>query len=456
MAQGGKYPLYIIRSEVSVPQMKWQWCLDGLRAVPASLVIACITIAAAFVIIPSRSFEMITRAIAYLRLIKLADIIWRRPVLLLMIASAICGVLIVDPKKNVLFADGLRLAETLRYGLAPAEVATSGLFWLVHWGLQVSGFSNSMETAIRIVSCLCGGMYAVGVSLWARGLQKLLELKTPATLLVTFGGLISGACVMFFGYVETTQVVAALIAILFGVLTQFSAASEERDREHFFRWIIAIVGFAVCAHTGAVSLLPMLVILILYAKRYGFHRVAIYVVLLCVSPIILVLAPFYARGEFGNVAGGGDGIMFVPFVHVAPAWPRTDHMVYYSMFSLPHLIDLANAIMLTSPLAVFSILTAAFWYRKTYFLPKRITELLMCAIAATLGCGSVVAFWNFDFGMWGDWNICTAYLLPLHFCAWTIIAVWLAVSRNCRLFSCIAGNISCQFIAMLGLAYQLW
>lgn len=447
LAEGSQYPLYVIRSELRVVQMEMLWSLKGLHAAPVLLVIAGLTLSILSIGIPGRiGFA------GRVRLTQHSQRFPQHPLFLFLAGSGISVLFMVDPAKNITFADAFRLADSLRdLTFARSEVGTSALFWIAHGILQLFGLSNSMETAIRVVSCLSGGLYAVGVSIWAKESGRILQLNAQAKNMLFLGGLLTGAVVLFFGYVETTQVVAALLAVLFGALARFFAAADKRERKRYFRWVAVISGLAVCSHTGAIAILPMLFVLMIFARHQGVKGTGTIAGLWTLLPIVLALGPFYLRGDFGTVAGGGDGIMFVPFVHAAPAWPRTDHMVYYSMFSLNHLIDIGNAIILSSPLALFSIATSAFLRWNT--LPQQYTRYLICGVTAAAGCGSIVALWNCDFGMWGDWNICAAYLLPFHLLAWALLAVWLRSQRGRWLM---IGAISCQVIAILGLAYQIW
>jgi hypothetical protein len=247
---------------------------------------------------------------------------------------------------------------------------------------------------------------------------------------------------MFFGYVETTQLELAIMMAFTGALAAMLNAQDERIR---WRWEYATwvcFSAAVLAHGGGCVLFPACFVLAatdpgtsslnfpgpgnsLFRFSRNFRSVrrlgAIFLIVI-VPYFSLMVEPFFLHGDFGNMNGGADGIMLVPFRYdyLHPVSP----LVSYSMISLWHLADICSAIFIAAPLA-FPLLLAVSWsFWKTRpsvtMVEKRFLLILGLAAGSAL---SIPLLWNHDWGMWGDWNIAATYLFPLNCFAWVAFMV---------------------------------
>ena len=135
--------------------------------------------------------------------------------------------------------------------------------------------------------------------------------------------------------------------------------------------------------------------------------------------LLIVWLPFYRQGDFGNSTGGADAWRFVPWD--ASSARQTSQYIYYSMLSRLHLADITAALLAAAPLALPQIFGALVLRRRAGVHWNRQHDGLHLVLAvAAVACASVVIVWDFDFGMWGDWNIATCYLMPLHIYAWVV------------------------------------
>ena len=201
----------------------------------------------------------------------------------------------------------------------------------------------------------------------------------------------------------------------------------------------AALSIALLAHAAGVLLVPSFVVLLWMERRRpadSCWRTTLGVVhwrnllltaVIVVAPYLwLIVLRFFTRGKFGNIAGGGDKIMFVPWT-LEPG--KISKWVYYSMFSGRHWTDIGSAVLVGAP-AVLLLLLVFAWLllRRRAMLARRERALAWLLAAAGGGCALVPLIWNHDFGMWGDWNLATCYLFPLNLFAWT--AVLCATSRD--------------------------
>jgi hypothetical protein len=91
------------------------------------------------------------------------------------------------------------------------------------------------------------------------------------------------------------------------------------------------------------------------------------------------------------------------------------------MLSRLHAIDLSAALLAAAPLAMpLMAIAVALRQRAARLWQHSDAGLHLVLLVAAVGSASVVLVWVFDFGMWGDWNIVTCYLLPTQVYAWTV------------------------------------
>jgi hypothetical protein len=350
-----------------------------------------------------------------------------------------------------------------------AEAGTMQLFQLARHAL---GAGSSAEAGLRtIVSVddVAGALFVGALASFA-----LTVGRDPAERWVLFLGAVAAGCTgMFFGYVETTQVESAAMALYFAASARW-IAGPQASRLGLARLVaFAALGLAVTAHGAGVLLLPSAALLLadvftrpqpdlraLARRALAPASVAggLGFVALVLLPFWLVVArPFYARGDFGNAAGGGDHIQWVPlsvdYAHRPSEW------VYYSLLSRGHLADLASAVFVSAPFALpLSVAAAGLRLVGGGSLDHDERAVLTLLATAAAACGVIPVFWNHDFGMWGDWNLAATYLFPAHVAAWVAFVV--ASRRFERPLSFYLGVAApvllAQGLAWLGLLAQLY
>ena len=134
-------------------------------------------------------------------------------------SAVICGVaavgvfwlLRVPYARNLEFGDAPNLKNDVEVGMVfAAEVLPYHLFNAVRGSLELFVDKPPGELAIALVSCLCGGVF---VGAMVALVQAAAEAQ--ARFLLFCGAALAGYTVMFCGYVETTQVELASMALYF-------------------------------------------------------------------------------------------------------------------------------------------------------------------------------------------------------------------------------------------------
>jgi hypothetical protein len=285
-----------------------------------------------------------------------------------------------------------------------------------------------------------------------------------------FGGLIVGYAVLFVGYVETTQVELAAMALFFGAGAKALRADAAGPRLAWVAACVSAASFAFMAHGAGVLLLPALVFFMVKAKpRYEVGRrrlwsllfpalMAVLFVLLVVVPYVLLIArPFYFKGVFGNLGGGGDHIMFVPW-RIVYGLPKS-RFVNYNMLSTLHVADVNSAFILGAPFSVPLLLYGRALLlkrrRRLHAVESRILWFLALAAAA---CLAVPLVWNHDFGMWGDWNLAVCFLFPLNLFSWALfVYATRGVFRGSFPRLCVALPLAgAQLVLAFGILFQFY
>ncbi|MFH1748305.1 MAG: hypothetical protein ABIG44_14830 [Planctomycetota bacterium] len=331
---------------------------------------------------------------------------------------------------NAQVADASVLPGDVELGTSfAADALTYHAFHAVRGVLAVFVSEPSGLLAIVWTSCLAGGVFVVAMLALARTVAETV----PARLTLFIGGALAGYAVLFCGYVETTQVELALMAVYFAAAAGALRSSVKSLRVQCLTLALAAVSLATMAHAAGVLLLPSAGILLLsdafepgmrwwqVLRRVLRARNVVLVGGLIVLPFVLVLIiPFYLQGDFGNTTGGGDDIRFVVW-HYDDAAPVSRY-TYYSFLSGRHLADLLSALLVAAPVALPLCLCAGVlvWRARARLETAESWWLALLATAAG-SCFLIPLMWNHDFGMWGDWNIAACYLFPLNLFAWCLL-----------------------------------
>lgn len=364
-----------------------------------------------------------------------------------LVCFALSALLPVDHTLNAELGDGPTLAGHVGAGaIFGAEIGTALLMHVAVMATEALGSQTSMA-GILVVDALSAAAYG----------GALLHLAWTHAgprrdrMLLALGLVTSGAGVQLLGYVETTQVLLAATA------TYLAAAVALADRRGASTTALLVawsaLGVAVISHGAGALLGPSALFLLATSRgRRLAHFVGGWV--LVVLPVALVVLPRWLDGDIGNANGGADSTRFVPMefdVHDRPS-----EFVYYGLFDWLHLVDLANAVLLAAPALVPALAVALFGGPPARaVLRSRAVQLLA---VASVGCLVIPIFWNHDFGMWGDWNLASAYLFPTHVLSWVLLARTItAVAPSRALYAaCVLPPLVIQTLGALGIALQLY
>jgi hypothetical protein len=294
---------------------------------------------------------------------------------------------------------------------------------LVRW---LHGTPNGL-VAGTWTAYLCGGVFVVALL----GYVRALRCRFWEGLLLFAGLASAGYAAQFFGYIETTSLGLAALALFFAASAAALHSAPGRPRTLALAGVFAALGIACTAHVGAATLLPACVALLAArgALDHGWPRGAVrgltdprawgaFALLGVVPFVLLVVLPFYVHGNFGNVMGGADRYRFVPWSYDQAR--LVSNNVYYGMLSRLHFDDVASAFWIAAPLAIPQSAAAGWllWTRRVRLPAEEMGLLFVLLVAAAASTGMVLV-WQFDFGIWGDWNIASCYLMPLALLGWT-------------------------------------
>lgn len=348
---------------------------------------------------------------------------------------------------NIELGDGRTLPENVGNGMTfGAEIITSQLMVYAIQAVAALGHHNAV-TGIRAMDTACAFVLCTSVA----ALADAVAVSTRGRVLVVLGALASGATVQVMGYVETTVLELAAIAL-------YAAGAAhvlgQRRANRGAPWAWAGLSVAVMAHGAGALLLPSAALMVApRARLWGpkvLRHIALFVMCLVV-PFLVLIAPRWLGNDLGNADGGGDHVRFVQadFDRVHPPSP----VLYYGRFEALHWADLGNALFVAAPLMPLLLLSLPLAGRAAR--PRPVVWVLgMAALFAFV----IPLLWNHDFGMWGDWNLAATYLFPMHLTSW----VWLVQTlerfpRDDRSWSLIAGSaLTLQVAGLAGLALQLY
>lgn len=265
------------------------------------------------------------------------------------------------------------------------------LFALVH---RLGGSRWPPESTVAFVNCLLGAVwvylllrFASRHEGWKRWL--LLGCVLPA----------SGVAI-FFGYREM-MALALVAAVVYLYL-----ATGTLNGQSLYLPSLAL-SLAIAAHGQMLLLLPSYGILLLATWYKGQRRVILPALMLVPLPSVILLAVAFLRqdliigGLYGDALGGADG-MFVSLFRTGGEYE------HYTLFSVEHIIELINAMLVTAPFALILLVPALFaaWRR------RREWEVWLLATVA-VGAILFIFLWNADLGMQNDWDLFTPPFLLL-------------------------------------------
>ncbi len=270
------------------------------------------------------------------------------------------GGFVLLPSENHLMGDGLtHLGNPDRWIAAtePLDLALHHLAYLV---------TGSTIWAYRSIALIAGIFYLIGVTLMMR-----LQPTQLASAIVALAFLCTATIQFYFGYVESYS----LLHVFTLYLIYFVWRDLQANRLTY--WPLLFFLLALVSHFSGIVFLPAIVYL--YRRRLGANVWLI---------VILV-----------GVAGAIVALSADIFKVIVPFWP-TDYSKYW-LFSLQHLADLGNVLLLSAP-AFF----LAFWPRSS----DRIQTFLILALAGAVAFTVLV---DPKIGAFRDWDLLSIFALPL-------------------------------------------
>jgi hypothetical protein len=285
--------------------------------------------------------------------------------------------------------------------------------------LLFRGWLPKPSQVYALVASLSGGVYLAGT--WLLG--RILGRTRTETWIVVFGLVCIGNILLYFGYVESYNLVQ--IASLFVIWACWQYVQGRVP----FGTVAAFATIAPLLHGSAIWWGPMVVAALLLraiqlpaATRWRAAGADLLqgigvglAIVLVVGSIMIIDGYDYERLQTGlSEMGGLDGRTMLPLFEAQSPYER------YTFFSLPHLGAVVQEQLLTAPMALLTILTVI-------MLAWRGVKCHIAASApfAVLAVGAASIFfysisWNPDLGPRNDWDLLSLPAIPL-----TLVAVYL-------------------------------
>ncbi len=291
--------------------------------------------------------------------------------------------------KTYFLGDGYQIlsnVETGEFSFRWTEPLES-LLHLKAFQLAKSLFNLDVETVYAILSCVAGTIFVYLCLLFSNLLGKEKAQKILAFLIL----ISMGSTQLFFGYVEHYSF---LFVFVFGFLFLSSAYLEGRTRLIFP--ILAFIS-AFLFHISALCLLPSLFFLFLLTNQKSRFRRGKNI-LLGILAVFLVVIIFWAYKRYSWSVPP----LFVPFIQGRYTGPD------YTLFSLPHLLDLLNQQLLVAPVGLILILGVLICSKGKALFRDRISQLLLIVALSQLFSNFVV---DPGLGASRDWDMFSAMSL---------------------------------------------
>jgi hypothetical protein len=455
-------PYYFLRSYIHKEPFHLIWGFEGLRKLPdyvnlmaAGLILLSITLS-----LGKRTVN--TKSILPRRGLQTSPILIYAGTILL--SFIMFFTLRVSYENNRLFGDAYGLPGQAEDGfISSSEILTRFLFNTISALLNTFSAEQPGYYAIAILSCLAGGLFLMGIMGIANRITE--DVGEKVLLFIALVGI--GTVIQFFGYIETTALELSFMGLFFASALQ---TIYRRDKTNYWLWAaMGFMGLALLSHAAGLLLMPGLVVLLLVQegetkqlrmklKRIVQAKIALPFILLIVLPFVLALFPYFFRGALGDAAGGGDHIPFVLLKNVDYA-QRPSVYINYDMLSLWHLTDVLSTFIVgattSMPLILVSVILR---HRSKEPFPMQESQALWLLGTTAVSCGLIPIIWNHDYGMWGDWNIATTYLFPLHVFSWVLFLFSARrFERDFRYyFGLVIPLLITQWVGLLGLALQFY
>ncbi len=316
--------------------------------------------------------------------------------------------------------------------LAPTHFLGDGYTWLNNLtGEQATVFKWSESGATTILSIIQCSLGAQNEQTSLLTFQIVSVISGAATILFYFGIagvtsddstkrfltfmslLFSGTLLMFFGYVENYPILFPVISAFF-----FFALKYLKNGTGLISASIVLL-LAIILHLQTAIFVPGLIYLY-FCNPTGqklFRKFKQYIYFLLISILGLGIFVFYSKYTtnlyFEN--------MFLPLFEGKPIYPD------YTLFSVKHLLDIANQLLLISPLLPFLIVLSVKNWRRS--LTNRISVFLILISVSSLFFLFVI---DPKLGMPRDWDLFALTGIGLTF--FTIVNINRKTLSNIRPF----------------------
>ncbi|MFZ1685285.1 MAG: tetratricopeptide repeat protein [Candidatus Zixiibacteriota bacterium] len=251
--------------------------------------------------------------------------------------------------------------------------------------------SYTQENAIRIFQVL--SVLSGGVFLWSiRSLARSFATGSVGRLLVFCTFLFSGVLALFFGYIEYYPFLWALVAVLMAASTRCLLHGKS------FVWPLLLFMVGVSLHLQLLVFGPALAYLLIRSVQRNRAEekvptaLILSITLTTIAVSIAILIYSWSRLSLATI--------FLPLLTGRPAAPD------YAALSLPHLLELANLVLLVFPGALLPILLIS---RSPG--PKQrddLTHFLLCGSVSSL---LFLLLIDPSLGMPRDWDLMSMTLL---------------------------------------------
>ncbi|MDH3198762.1 MAG: tetratricopeptide repeat protein [Candidatus Krumholzibacteria bacterium] len=311
------------------------------------------------------------------------------------------------------------------------EPIAPGATLFFYWSAQASAklFGGDPITGMRVFTCLLGGLLVFLLLRLARDAPTGPGLRVWLLVL----GLSSCTLELFFGYIENYAALVFLLALY--TVGAFRVMHGQRS----LGWCVALLAVAGYTHIQGLLFAPSLALLVLWRLLRGRRRA----ILDTATPILAALT------VAATVAGAwtGYGKHYLPLRATADA---------QGMFSLAHLVDMANEMLMLLP--ALPVLLAMAWLGRGF--DRTLTDadkkrLRREADAGAwfmepiewrfvglilLPCSLYLLVFNPEIGMARDWDLFTMVSVAL-------VPLFLLVLNRYVTFGAVPGDAVARFAA---------
>ena len=268
------------------------------------------------------------------------------------------------------------------------------LFWLIGGGGE-----KEAELVYAFISCLCGGLYVF----LAIRLANLVGKSNGSRAIILLAIIFAGNMQLFCGYVESYSIMHV------GILAYCYTAALSLYRNCPILIPSCILTVTASVHLGAASLAPSLFLLMRCHTPGGGNKKRFIAI---GRDLASIAAPFLAAAAFfpGAVADlvkhsmekGGTSLLlplFSPAAHDQ-----------YAVFSIAHILDFCNEILLVSPWAALLLAAVPFASGIKWMFNDRFNLLLFIASLFSLLFTFII---NAELGISRDWDLLAFPAVPL-------------------------------------------